>query len=116
MKLKFCVFLKLTKVKLYFSKIEYLTCYHTTLFGNHCFGKVRILGGFYWVLHWGLMRLRNITVLHSFIIVAIMEAENAKNKVVKHQSYIHSKKNKYPESSMYQQYTEKLFDNHENML
>lgn len=45
-----------------------------------------------------------------------MEAENAKNKVVNHQSYVHSRKNKYHESSMYQQYIEKSFDNRENML
>lgn len=45
-----------------------------------------------------------------------MEAENAKNKVVKHQPYVHSRKNKYHESSMYQQYIEKSFDNQENML
>lgn len=45
-----------------------------------------------------------------------MEAENAKNKVVRLQSYVQSRKNKYHGSSMYPQDIEKLFDNHENML
>lgn len=45
LELKFCVFPKWTKSKLCFSKIEQLACYHTIIFCNYCFGKMRILSG-----------------------------------------------------------------------